>query len=72
MSEYICNTDDRCSMCEMYKTAEPIIRCRDCRHYREHAFIMVADISDVCLFWHGTPTKVEPNGFCAWGERLDA
>ena len=52
-----------------YRRREEIVRCRDCKYYREHAFIMVTNISDVCLFWHGTPTKVEPNGFCAWACR---
>ena len=50
-------------------TDEEIVRCRDCRHYRDHMWVVVTDVDDVCLFWHGEPTKVEPNGFCAWGER---
>ncbi|MBQ3329370.1 MAG: hypothetical protein IJG88_05390 [Eggerthellaceae bacterium] len=53
-------------------TDEEIVRCRDCRHYRDHMWVVVTDVDDVCLFWHGEPTKVEPNGFCAWGERRDA
>ena len=55
-----------------YHMCEPIVRCRDCRHYREHEWIIATDVSDVCHFWHGEPTKVEPYGFCAWGERRDA
>lgn len=50
-------------------TDEEIVRCRDCRHYAEHEWVVITDVSDVCHFWHGEPTKVEPNGFCAWGER---
>jgi len=48
---------------------EPIVRCRDCEHYSEHEWVMVTDVSDVCHFWHGEPTKVEPDGFCKWGVR---
>lgn len=48
---------------------EEIVRCRDCKHYRDHMLVVITDVDDVCLFWHGEPTKVEPDGFCAWGER---
>ena len=50
---------------------EEIVRCRDCRHYSEHEWIVATDVDDVCHFWHGKPTKVSPDGFCAWGERND-
>lgn len=53
---------------------EPVVRCKYCAHYAEHAWITASnglgtDICDVCYFWHSKPTKVEPNGFCAWGIR---
>lgn len=48
---------------------EEIVRCRDCKHYREHEFVLITDVSDVCLFW-AEGVKVAPDGFCAWGERL--
>lgn len=54
---------------------EPIVRCRDCVHYADHEWItspqysLGTDIEHVCHFWHGEPTKVESDGFCAWGER---
>ena len=48
---------------------EQVVRCRDCEHYSEHEWVIATDVSDVCHFWHGEPTKVEPDGFCAWGER---
>lgn len=53
-------------------TGEEIVRCRDCKHYRDHMWIVITDFIDVCLFWHGEPTQVEADGFCAWGERRDA
>lgn len=50
---------------------EEVVRCRDCRHYSEHEWVVATDVDDVCHFWHGEPTKVSPDGFCAWGERND-
>ena len=55
-----------------YELREEIVRCRACKHYSEHEWIIATDVSDVCHFWHGGPTKVEPDGFCAWGERKEA
>ena len=49
---------------------QPIVRCLDCKHYREHVFVVITNVDHVCmLFAEGV--KVEPNGFCAWGERRD-
>jgi len=48
---------------------EEIVRCRDCERYSDHEWVMATDVSDVCHFWHGEPTKVEPDGFCKWGVR---
>lgn len=40
-----------------------VVRCRDCRYYD----------SSLCNWFEcsccGEPTRVEPDGFCAWGER---
>lgn len=46
----------------------PVVRCRDCKHYREHEWIIVTDVSDVCHFF-GDGVRVEPDGFCKWGVR---
>ena len=45
---------------------EQIVRCRDCKHYRPHEFVLITDIEHVCLFW-ANGVKVRPDGFCAWG-----
>lgn len=50
---------------------EKVIRCRDCKHYRDHEWIIVTDVSDVCHFWDEGGVKVEPDGFCKWGERRE-
>lgn len=52
-----------------FKQREEIVRCRDCEHYREHEWVIATDIEHVCRFWHGEPTKVEPDGFCWKAER---
>lgn len=54
-----------------YHRCEPIVRCRDCKHYR---FIDRSDIfqddrhnDSFCLrFVDGKRMEVEPDGFCAW------
>ena len=65
---------------ELLKDAdgERIIRCRDCKHFTPNEefwiespkvpFPMIGATSDSCDFWAGTKCKVEPNGFCKWGE----
>lgn len=66
MSEYI--TDER------GEVHGEIVRCRDCMHYR---FVDRSDIfhderhnDRFCLrFVDGKRMEVEPEGFCAWGER---
>lgn len=64
MADYVYSTDGY----EGWLTGERIVRCRDCKHYSEYEWIIATDVSDVCHFWHGEPTKVEPDGFCKWGE----
>lgn len=49
---------------------ERVVRCRDCKHYSEHEWILVTDVSDVCHFF-GDGVKVEPDGFCKWGVRRE-
>ena len=44
----------------------PVVRCRDCEYYRDHEWMMVTDVVDVCHFF-ADGVKVEPDGFCAWG-----
>lgn len=42
-----------------------LVRCRDCRHYTEDEL----EYYHFCGEWC---EQVEPDGFCAWGERRDA
>lgn len=73
MSEYVCGlpVDGMASFVSgatLIPVYEQIVRCRDCKYYRDHEWILITDVSDVCHFW-GDGVKVKPNGFCAWGER---
>ena len=46
---------------------ERVVRCMDCKHY--HAEINGCDeFGDI---WHDEYANVEPDGFCAWGERRE-
>lgn len=42
-----------------------VVRCRDCKHYTEDEM----EYYNYCGSWC---EQVEPDGFCAWGERRDA
>lgn len=68
MSERIVATDGHEGH---WYTGEEIVRCRDCVYYSDHEWVILTDVYDVCHFWHGKPTKVEADGFCAWGERRE-
>ena len=58
---------------------EPIVRCRDCKHFTPNKefwveppkvpFPIIGATFDSCDFWAETDCKVEPEGFCKWGER---
>ena len=39
---------------------EPIVRCRDCRHYEDYSG---------CCMRRYQPMAATPDGFCAWAER---
>ena len=62
------NDDERWSWLTGLPVREEIVRCRDCKHYSDHEWVQITDVSDVCYFWAGG-CKVEPDGFCKWGER---
>ena len=60
---------------------EEIVRCRDCRHYvpeygysEERGFGQIEYLIEppACARSKVIEITVDPNGFCAWGERRDA
>lgn len=44
-----------------YVESEPIVRCRDCKFYEPNTYSHFT--CELLMF------SVEPDGFCAWGER---
>lgn len=47
---------------------DELVRCRDCKHYEKHgsfAMCMLPDGDGDYACW-----IVEPDGFCAWGEKV--
>lgn len=70
MAEYVCTpyglTIDGRNEGE-YDRRERVIRCRDCKHG------MCGGLCTLFAFplgdGHIIPADVEPDGFCAWGER---
>lgn len=74
MSEYIVRIPSdmpyeiKAELYAWYVNSEPIVRCRDCKFYQPKEGAMLS-----CKFeYHGfTQWKLaEPDGFCAWGERV--
>lgn len=50
------------------RIAESIVRCRDCAYFDKYE----NDEISVCYRFDNEQPIVEPDGFCAWGERRDA
>jgi hypothetical protein len=45
-------------------TLPNVVRCRDCKHYTDGE----VEYRHYCNEWCG---QVKPDGFCAWGERVE-
>ena len=55
---------------EVSRFVGSIVRCRDCRYYNEKTYKWVngwTRTSTTCALFDSC--HVEPDGFCAWGER---
>ena len=69
--EYICELSNAEPYYErIYAVREPIVRCKDCVSLRE-TVIGMGVTRHVCMNWAGAELVVDPNGFCAWGERVE-
>ena len=87
MSEYICEREDtRLTVkadgdaCEFtlpsWTQREEIVRCRDCRYAHEMLDGMYDCFGHLATTWdyysdEPKQNPVEPDGFCAWGERRE-
>lgn len=60
-------TEERAIMNWNSRNEADIVRCKDCKHYRERM--------NGCVKFGDEPrdeyANVEPDGFCAWGERRE-
>lgn len=71
MSEYIVRMppdmpyEIRAELNAWYVESEPIVRCRDCVYFDKYE----NDEISVCYRFDNEQPIVEPDGFCAWGER---
>lgn len=66
-TQYICTIYGWFSGIEVEEVHEPIVRCRDCKHYQSDDMY-----GSICVHINDgkyEQWEVEPNGFCAWGER---
>ena len=62
MTEYITEFFGSSSGGSYTERREPIVRCRDCKHYDDYLGSCVR--GNVHQMF-----AVEPDGFCAWGEK---
>lgn len=64
MSEYIIDWDEDLVIDTFSKNSlrESVVRCRDCRDYTDDEM----EYYHYCGSWC---EQVEPNGYCAWGEK---
>ena len=70
MTEYIIDWDTGLVIDTFSKNnlREEIVRCRDCVYFDKYE----NDEISVCYRFDNEQPIVEPDGFCAWGERRDA
>ena len=47
--------------------AEPVIRCKDCKHYYEKEWVVGGGSYTTC--WYQTIANAQPNDFCSMAER---
>ena len=48
---------------------EPIVRCKDCMYVCNHEHANGTEWK-TCSYFDSEYAEVEPDGFCAWGERV--
>ena len=69
MSEYVYVVEveyDTFNGAYSLKRREEVVRCRDCKNFASD------ELGDCCTLLDFEDVKQMDNGFCAWGERVDA
>ena len=81
MSEYIITDkqlgliQDFANVCVEGEKLPRIVRCRDCKHFTPkgtHKFENGKVNVDSCVYVRGYVVQINPDGFCAWGERRES
>ena len=67
MSEYVC---ERWDEVDDWIVREEIVRCRDCKFYIEDTEPIDPGWPMMCA--DSGRDMLEPDGFCAWGERRES
>lgn len=52
-----------------FREIPEIVRCRDCKYHVENDTLF-SFYNGTCDWWAESP-KVDPDGFCSWGERKE-
>lgn len=70
MSEYIVTCDEETAswIGDDADSMKPVVRCRDCEHYVEDPQPIDPGWPMMCE--DSGRDMVEPDGFCAWGEKV--
>ena len=77
MSEYIYSSQGELLVNERGEISLPrreIVRCKDCKRFipqGTHRFDDGVVNKDTCSVIRGFVVQIDPDGFCAWGERRD-
>lgn len=79
MSEYIVRIPSdmpyeiKAELYAWYVNSEPIVRCRDCKHYFEADNYHPSGnfTSRCCKYFDSYMNEVEPDGFCKWGAKVE-
>lgn len=74
MSEYVCCDFDLAEGIDC-RELEQIVRCRDCKYATDDGYgcTLFGRREQVGNYrWEDVTAEVEPDGYCAWGERRDA
>ena len=75
MSEHICELTAIDSETWETTIGVEVVRCRDCKYVTDEGYgckYFSHYEQGASYRWEDVPAEVEPDGFCAWGERRDA